>query len=314
MNFHMFSMFWGAHHLDLFKRACYRSLNWDANLSALQGREWHVYTLPEHFEDLERLFNGGPFKLILKPIGESMRVSGCGMVRTAQCDAGVVLLNGLRDQIAYSIQNRSKMLFCPPDTLFGNGTIPNLLTIGQGPATCVAVSHPRVLPAMFEDLESICATRGALSNPQLVTLAFRHAHDSWKYADVVHKNNSSFVGGIAWRELEKGLYSVTHRLPTVYLADFLPMDYDFFWGQVSFGGWDHRWPAENLIRHERMRLVGSSDACFIVELTDHDKNVPPELPLETKQELARRGEVDGYWNSHYHNSINRQFTTIFRGE
>ncbi len=292
-------------------------MNWPKNQAALSGHDWNIHTKREHFAELEALFKGGPFNLQLFEIGETMRVAGCTPVKTSQCEAGVILLNGIRDQIAYSIQRNSKMLLAPPDTIFGDGTIPNLIDLGTGPKTCVSVAHSRVLPGILEEIDVLGATRGGISNPQLVTMAFEHAHDSWKFADVSHPKNNSYIGGIAWRELEKGLYSVTHRLPTPYFCDFTQGDYDFFWGQVSFGGWDHRWPAENLIRQQRQRYVGSSDACFIVEVTEWDKNVPPDVSDQARKQLdyARvSGELDQYWNGHFHNEINRQTSVIFRGE
>lgn len=299
---------YGDYYINLFKRACFRSLNWPLNQAALNGCVWNIYTKKEHFEELDKLFEGYPFKLCLYEIGPSVHVAGCGYVKTTQCDGGVILLNGLRQQIQYSIANKSKMLLAPPDTVFGDGTIPNLFEIGRNSGVCVSVAHPRVLPEVLDEIDVLGATRGALSNPQLVTQTFKHAHNAWKYAESGHEKNNSFVGGIVWRELCRGIYSVNHRLPTVYLADFNESDWDFWWGQVSFGAWDHRWPSENLIRQERQRYVGSSDACMIVEVTDWDKNCPPELQDKPV------GPDDAYWNSHYHNQIDRQFSVIFRGE
>lgn len=303
-------MVYGDHYVDLFKKACFRSINWPLNVATLKDKIWNVYTKKEHFPQFEQIFKDSMFKLQLFEIGDAMRVAGCGYVKTAQCDAGVILLNGLREQIAYSIQNKSKMLFAPPDTIFGDGTIPNLIRLGAGLKTCVSVAHPRVLPSILEEIDVLGATRGSITNASLVTMLKEHAHASWKYAEVGHEKNNSFIGGIAWQSLSPSLTHVTHRLPTVYMADFNETDFDFFWGQVSFGGWDHRWPAENLIRQERQRYVGSSDACFIVEVTEWDKNVPPAVA----QTPLLADQPDLYWNGHYHNGINRQTSVIFRGE
>lgn len=294
----------------MFARSCFKSLNWPLNKASIQGSTWNVYTKREHFEEFDKIFDGSGFQLNLFEIGDSTRVAGCGFIKTSQCDAGVILLAGLRDQIARSIQEKKRCLFAPPDTIFGDGSVANLLALGSIPHSCVAVAHPRVLPAIVDDIEYLGATRGSVTNAHLVTMAMKHAHDSWKYGEIGHAKNNSFIGGISWKQIGHGLYSVTHRLPTVYLADFTPQDFDFFWGQVSFGAWDHRWPAENLLRFERQRLVGSSDAAFIVEVTEWDKNCPPEID---KQHYVGQ-PADAYWNSHYHNGINRQTSVIFRGE
>ena len=302
-------MFWGERHLDLFKRACFRSMNWPLNKASVpRGTIWNIYTKREHFEELDRLFKDSGFQLQLFELGESMRVAGCGMVPTRQCDAGVILLNGLRNDIAYSIQEKSKMLFAPPDTVFGDGSIYNLLSIGSGDGVCVSVAHPRVLPSVIEEIETLGATRGSMTNAQLVTLAMRYSHDSWKYAEIGHPQNNSYIGGIAWRELSRGLYSVSHRLPTPYLMDFTESDWSWWWGTVSFGALDHTWPGERLIRQQRMRYVGSSDACFIAEITDADKNVPPIV------QENHRPRDDGYWGDGVHHATNRLFNVIWRGE
>ena len=274
------------------------------------GATWNIFTKPEHFEEIIALFKDTPFHLQLIEIGTETPVAGCGMIPTSKCEIGVVLLAGLRTQIHYGIKNRSRMLMAPPDTIFGDGTIPSMLAIGAGPSTAVSVAHMRVLPSVLEEIGVVGATRGAIENPHLVTLAMKHAHDSWKFAEIGHERNTSFSGGIAWKSLGPGLYSIQHRLPTPYLVDFNHADFDFFWGQVSWGGWDHRWPAENLIRQERQRYVGSSDACFIVELTEWDKNVPPEWDKPGD----RGNQPDAYWGQHYHNGINRQVNVIWRGE
>lgn len=307
-NFHIYTAVYGSHYVELFRKACFRSMNWPLNKAAVSGSTWNIYTKPEHFAEFEEMFKGSGFKLQLFQMGESMRVAGCGFVKTSQCDGGVILLNGLRDQIYQCQKENKRLLLAPPDTIFGDGTVANLIALGSVAGACVAVSHPRVLPTIIDDIEYLAATRGAMSNASLVTLAMKHAHDSWKFAEIGNEKNSSFIGGIAWKQLGPGLYSVQHRLPTAYFVDFNTTDWDFWWGQVSFGSWDHRWPAENLIRQERQRLVGSSDACFIVEVTEWDKNVPPNhVDNQVRDE-------DAYWNAHYHNEINRQTTVIYRGE
>lgn len=309
MNFHLYTAVYGSKHIDLFRRACFRSMNWPLNGAAVESRSWHVLTKPEHFDEISRIFEGSQFKLKLFAIEESQRVAGCGMVRTSQCDSGVILLNGFKQQMQFCLSNKSKMILCPPDTVFGDGTIPNLLSLGVGEGVCVAVAHARVLPNVIEEIETLAATRGAMSNSQLVSMAFNYPHASWEYAEAFHENNNSYVGGISWRELDKGLYSVTHRLPTPYLLDFNITDWDYFWGTVSFGALDHSWPGDRLYRQERIRVCGSSDACFIVEITDSDQNVPPIV--EKRKEAI---DPDSYWGDRVHHSTNRLFNIILRGE
>lgn len=311
MKFHLYSVFWGQHYLDLFKRCCFKSLQWPLNASAVHGATWNIYTQQEFFPELERLFKGTGFNVNVIPIGSHMRIPGISPVSTGQCGSSVVLLEGLREELMYCEKKQEKMLLCPPDTIFGDGSVANILKIGSQPFTCVSVSHPRVNHSIIEDMEAICATSGPISNPQLVDLMMKHAHESWTRSEVDHPRNCSFGGGISWKRLKlnHNLYAVTHVLPTVYLAGFHRFDWDFWWSQNSFGSWDHRWPGENLIRLDRLRHVGSSDGAMIVEVTDWDKNVPEEADRSKIPNI----QDDSYRTNHYHTGVFRQFSTIFRG-
>lgn len=307
-QFHVFTMMFGQHYIDLFKKACFKSMCWPKNREALAGHAWYIYTKREHFEELTELFKETPFTLQLMEMTDSMRVAGCGFIKTTQCDDGVILLNGLRDQIALCLKSHSRMLFAPPDTIFGDGTVPNLIALGQVEYSCVAVAHPRVLPTILDPIGYTGATDGPLNNRRLVDLAIKHAHESWSLAEIGHKNNNSYVGGISWQKLSDNLISVTHRLPTPYFMSFHPTDWDFWWGTVSFGALDHSWPGDRLIRQERLRVVGSSDAAFIVEVTAHDKNVPPII--ESKYQVDPTNGA--YWGDKIHHSVNRLFNVIWR--
>lgn len=304
-NFHIFTMVYGEHHIELFKRAVFKSLNWPKNKAMLEGKNWCIYTKREHFEDLDNLFKDSGFNLKLFEIGESMRVAGCGYVKTVQCEGGVILLNGLRDQIALCLQTQSKILFAPPDTIFGDGSVESILKADGDLDACVFVSHMRVLPKIIDQIEYMGATSGAISNEKLCQLSLENAHASWTQAEIDHKHNNSYVGGIAWKRIGEGLISVQHRLPTPYLIGFNRHDIDFWWSVVSFGALDHTWPGDRLVRQERMRYIGSSDAAFICEVTDHDKNCPPLIPPE-----HRTG--DAYWGDRIHHSTNRMFNVIWR--
>jgi hypothetical protein len=126
-----------------------------------------------------------------------------------------------------------------------------------------------------------------------------------------HSRQTSFIGGVAWKKLDPGLYSVTHRLPTPYFISWHENDWSYWWGQVGFGNLDHRFPGEQLFRQQRWRYAGSSDACFIVEVTDKDKNVPPDTPPQIK---IPADIAEAYCGDGLHHQMNRLFNVIWRGE
>lgn len=300
----IYTALWGAKHLDWFKRGCLASLCWPRNKKALEGCIWNFLTHREHEEEIRALVTAAGFTPYFLFIENTSYVEGVGWVETKHVNNSVVLINGLRVQMLQCINNRKKMLLAPPDTIFGEGTIPNLLRSGELEYTCVAVPHPRVLP----DLLGQISPDRPLSNESLVTESFKHLHDSWLKAEKGLEDNSSFMSGVVWEELSPSVYLVSHRLPTVYLADFLIEDHEIAWGTVGFGYYDHIWPGY-IEKNNRIRYPGGSDACYIVEITEKDANVPPKTPPEVKDKVP----YDHFFRDLTHNRFFRQCQYVFRG-
>ncbi len=284
------SIFWGEPHLKLFLSAALRSLSWTDNLKALRGAgaTWNIFTDKEHFLEVEKMIDA------LMPEMEINLGSADDLRRyTDQAQSALVW------QIERCLKNNKKMLFVPPDTLFGDGSVRGMLNSAREKNSCVVLPHPRVLPDIFK--EKIAFQLG-LDNPSLVSLAWRHLHRSWSDAKVGHPLRNSFVGGVSWDEISTGLYTVKHMLPTVYLANFMPEDLVYFQTTGSFGSYDHLWPQE-LVAQGRQRYVASSDVAFAVEITEKDKNIPPIWP----------GDPDTFWKDHGHSKMNKQIVATFRG-
>jgi hypothetical protein len=142
-----------------------------------------------------------------------------------------------------------------------------------------------------------------VDNGPLVALAWRHLHDAWVHGERGHANQSSYVGGVEWWRVNN-LIQGTHRLPSPYLIQFTKEDLQYFKSAISFGNFDHVWPSDILIPRGRQRYLGSSDAAFIVEITDPNKNVPPIIENQPKT---------GFWKDHLQNRSNAQIIFTFRG-
>lgn len=281
---------YGEKHVELFRRACLKSLSFPNNRSALYEHKaiWNICTDDKYVEYLRREIDIRIPELVV-----NFKTTDTLRNYIDPIQSAVIW------QIEECLKTNSKLLIAPPDTIFGNGTVSNLLKIGREKNTCVVVPHPRVLPSILEH-----AFNPYISNPELVRLAWQHLHQAWSDAEIGHPRQNSYVGGVVWQRLADNLYSVVHRLPTIYLAEFTEEDLSYFKSQVSFGAFDHVWPGDVLVKRERQRYVASSDSCFIVEITEKDKNVPPIWP----------GDVDSFWRSHVHNGINKGIITTFRGE
>lgn len=287
MKFQIMSTFWGTQHLEWFKRGCLKSLAFAKNYQTITEHcsRWNIFTDPEKMDYVKELM------AITFPKVQ-INVQSTDDLRTYTDH----LQSALVYQVEECLKAKERFLFAPPDTIFSNGTIHNLMTFGRQNGTCVAVAHPRVHPEILEDLSE--------ESPKLVAKFMNYQHQSFSDAEVGHKRQNSFIGGIRWERLDDKTISVTHHLPTVYFADFTPEDLMYFKTQTSFGCYDHLWPADVLLKHQRQRYVGSSDGAFIVELTERWKNIPPVKP----------GSTDQFWVSHSHNLQNRMTNVIFRAE
>lgn len=292
---------WGQKYVDLFEKTIIRSFAWPLNKKALNNERvtWSIHTTKEDSTkviQLCRRLDINDFNLTLLP--DEMFEAGA--------DQGLYLLRQFCNEIDLCLKENARLLIAPPDSIFGDGTLPALFKAGQQNETCVAVPHPRVLPSIFEYPSELAPSLGAsLTNAQLVTEAWRNLHKTWSEAELGFEKINSYVGGVQWKKLSPNLYSVQHRLPTNYLIHFTPSDLQFFSQQISFGAIDHLWPTK-LIQEQRERVVSSSDACFIVEVTDPKQNIPPCYPFNKK-------EPDRFWRNAPHNAFFRQVNIIFRG-
>lgn len=295
----IFTMVWGETHTDWFERACARSLAWPKNQAAIRGSTWNIMSKKEDSEKVLKIAQSvGVKTLVYTELPAELEGNAPNM--------GHYMLQALLAMMNVCLKDGSQLLTAPPDTIFSDGTIQNLIQMAKYGATCVAVPHARVSPSIFGSLKD-----GALSGPELVRRLFKHAHKSWSLCEIGLRESCSFVGGISWQKLDQNLYAVQHRLPTVYLSNFTAGDLSFFQQPHDgyppvYGYWDHVWPTL-LVKDQRQRTVGSSDAAFILEVTKEDLNVPPMTQ-------SNPHEPDAFWRNEYHNGINRQFSYIMRGE
>jgi hypothetical protein len=291
----LFTCVWGSY-LDLFEKALVQSLCWPLNKAALQGAKWDLCTKREDF---------GPAVDIAKRVGIDIELHEIPDEMVGDHPMmGAILLKIFRPVIKRNLDSGSRMLLAPPDTIFGGDTIANLLALGDRKDSVIFVAHPRAHPTILDELDPIRST----GNGKLVSYAWKHLHKSWSEAEYYPgiQRINSFVGGVFWRKLNDETMAITHRLPTPYLINWTEFDYNYFNNALVFGQIDHDWP-NFLVDQERCRVVGGSDAAFIVEITDAGKNIPP---LE-----SFRGEFpDVFWRGGLHNKYFGQFSIVYKKE
>lgn len=291
MKFRIFTLAWGNQYLDWFERACVTSLSWPKNIAALRANasEWNVYSV---VSDSERI------KKILEPTGIPVQVHPF----VPRNSSGETLQPVILDHLKNCAQTGNAFFMAPPDTIFSEGSVEHIAAIGSAPRTCIAVPHVRVNAGSF-----MSEFHGQpLDSPTLVSMAFRNLHKTWTDADIEQPITNSFLGGVTWRKLENNLYAVSHRLPTCYLGNVEQSDVDWFAKQFETGTFDHTWPVK-LVKEQRQRVIGSSDAAFIVELTKEHEN----HPVCQQRDME---DPDKFWRDEEHNYVNRNQISIFRGQ
>lgn len=289
----MMSAVWGDNHIDWMERALIRSLCWPENNSCLKYATWHMFTRAADRERVSKLTDKvGVGKVIFYDLPPTLQGTPPHM--------GLFLLQAFLEVMKDCLQNNAQLLMAPVDTIFSEGTVPNLLQMAKYGDTCVAVPHARVSPSIFGSIRN----DEPLSGKELVTRLFKHQHQSWITSEIGINNQGSFIGGIAWQKLKTGSYLVQHHLPTIYLANFINSDYQFF--QTShdgtepvFGAFDHLWPSK-LIKEDRQRMPGSSEVACLLEVTKEDQNIPAKVDTNPS-------EPDAFWRGAPHNKHNRQF-------
>lgn len=258
-------------------------MSWPRNHAAIKDATWSIYT--ENPEEVEKIVSRLGIKVEFKPLPNTG-------------GSGEMLTTSLVQDLDQCEKNDEALITIQPDTIFGEGTLETLVKSGRK-GIAVSVAHPRVLSDTFPEL------KGPTSNAKLVGLAFDHLHPLWVDSNMDAEVNNVFISGVGWKKLSQDLYSVAVRIPTPYYINPLQSDVEYL-KNLGAGGWDHHWP-RHLIREQRQRLIGSSDAAFMVELTE------PTRP--SNQKTPRNAlEPDHYRVNDEHHKVNRNSLVIWRAE
>lgn len=254
-----------------------------------QPTKWHVYTDKNHVANIEKWIK----EVLPNTIPDVKDISETRRYIDASQSAFVM-------SIEECIKDKSPLLFAPPDILFGDGSINGLLKSLYEKDAVATVAHIRATSSLLKEIKQ---NQKDITNPQLVSLAWKHLHRCWIDAELGHPRQNQWGTGVCWQKIEDNLYSVVHRLPTPYLMYFTDEDLQYFKIQSGFGHFDHRWPGDILMKRGRQRTITSSDVAFMIEITEPEKNIS-NIP----------GDKNDFWQHHYHNEINKQILVTLRGE
>jgi hypothetical protein len=288
MKLRFFVICYGTAHADLYERIAVRSLTQTRNKAAIPpGAVVSVYS------DAESMWRVAAISACLGAVEPHVLPLSENTYDTQNC--------AFIEEVGRCVREDAALVIVNPDCFWGDGSLANLLAIAGEQNVCVASPHVRVDRDKF--LAAVSASE--LDNQSLVSLAMRTLHQSWIDADVSKERANTYHTGIAIRRIGIQLHAVSHLQPTVFFARLNARDYGFFAEHPQARGlWDHAWPA-TLIEQNRYRVVASSDAVFIAELTDATTHNTELRTVDPKK-------PDDFFRDAPHISANRNIVGIWR--
>jgi hypothetical protein len=288
----IFSIVYNEPYLDWFERGCIHSLLWPKNRAALATADgWDIWTTPEDEARVRRAAGRVPLELRI------------GIFNSHAPEDGTARKENLKRALISEIhetRDKGAFLWIAPDSIFGDGSLGSIIELGSVPGLCIAMAPMRVIADGFiEAMGNV-----PLSNAELVRLSFERMHRGFAEAEATRRHTNSYESGVSWRRLGDGLYAITHRKHSAYLMQPTRGDAEWFKHMNKFGAYDHSFP-RLLVQSERQRVIGSSDAAFVAELTPELGHAPPCLPTDPN-------EPDRFMQKQPHHAVNRNVVCIWR--
>ena len=296
-SLNIFIVAWGDEHLDLLERFTLPPMMWGDNLPACGLNDVYIdcYTKAGDADRLHRMVD--------------MAFEGTNHFTSITIEDGEVdpmLIKSLRQAVIKARNREVRMFYLTPDTIFGNGSIKNIVRYSRNKNVVVGGGHLRIDRNSFLSNHPIGFAKRPVSNPDLVDLAMFHRHqvtaDSFFGSD-----NGTPEGGISLTQISEEIISMVHHLPAPWLALFNDDDVRYFNSAPHAGAWDHDWPKTMISRTNegRFRVMGSSDLFFAVEITRPERNRVPITPNSR--------HVESYFKGCAHHATCGHFVISLRG-
>ena len=298
---------WGDY-LDLFLSYGLPSLLQDGNIPALvrEGYDLRldIYAHPQEYEEYAQKY--GP---CLARLEEYMPINLTPLSELkGTWWRGMPLESAWIDQATRCLAEDAVMFWTPPDVIFGNRSVANAIRMVQGKNVCLAAANPAMMNR--ESLPTIEAFAGLkrmereIENVELVDLAFEHGHRCL-LRSFDNEDFNATADGLSIRKINDNTYSVIGQQPSVFVANFVASDLKYF--KTRGAHRDHTWPRV-LFRHNRLKVVGSSDLFFCVESTLKDtRDVNMKSGLLNNDKFVTKGD------RRFHNYVFNSFCCVWRG-
>jgi hypothetical protein len=179
-----------------------------------------------------------------------------------------------------------------PDFFIGNNSLYNgVKMVEDKPGQCLSVAHARV---SLEKINGLAIP--AKNNQELVDFAFEYGHKCLLETCDIRDPNLTWCG-LSWRQIDANNFAVVHNIATPWVLQFSGSDLEVF-GGPNLGQIDRGF-LEKLINEHRIKICGSSDLCFFVELTSNSHNPPVYEGLKNND----RPQYEETGRDYYNNAI-----------
>ena len=286
---YIYSPVWGDKFLELFFNYNIPSVIQEGNFPRLKNDGYNlVLYMYTEIENIDMIYIN--YEREIKWIKDYATLKIIPMENYQGKDRNELLFNSLIKHIEKCIDDRAIMINNAPDSLWGNNSIWNAIKIGENKGVCVGSGGCRISLEAINDsdeLHKFMNREATIENDQLVDLAIKYSHSSLYKSFDNNKNNATYCG-ISIRQISTNIYSVIHNLPSVDIIKYLDQDLVFFNNSKTYNSWDKTW-TRFLLKENRVKIIGSSDLVFKVEITSnkqHSAVTSPDL-LNNDKYLTR---------------------------
>jgi len=264
---YVFSVAWGSY-LDYYFNTTIPSIFQPSNIPGLVAEEFDIslvlYTLDDPDEIFQKYKN-----VIINYMPNTFKIE---KIETKHTIVKYIMLVAVLRFFRKAIDDKALFIWAPPDIIFSNGSLYNSVMSTYYKEVCFAAIPARVSLNILENqsIKDLIQQKTSISSPKLVSIAFDNLHENFIYAnDELDENTTHY--GFSMRKITNELYSVIGNMPSPWVIYPIEEDYQYFLSVGDFNQWDRGW-LELLIKKNRLKIAGSSDQFFCIELTENDEN------------------------------------------
>lgn len=215
--------------------------------------------------------------------------------------ASIIANQSTIEVLKHAIAKNLIIFMAVPDAVFSNYSVYNSVVYSYFKRRNFAAAHPRVNENFIRKYKKF--PKDGFESNELVSYAMRNLHSSFKFAEENLTFNTCY-SGFSFRRLSKSIFAITSNMPSTFVVIPNKEDVKFFETAGSFNEWDRGW-LSFLLRKNRIKISGSSDMFFCIEITKEteDTKVKPKKVKFPWRDLTSKV---------FSNRVSNTFASIWR--